>query len=366
MPIHSPAETEPGACPAFDETLPPVLRLSTWTQHSSHLRHAIKNSIGVAALSVLAYLPTDSDGYSWFTSFHGQWVIISYVWVLETNTGATWCIGYLRLSGTVLGAVYSYIVCHDPYGIVAMVTLTSRSVTLPPVVLTHYLISVDLALARAVTIAIGIVSALAMNGLVFPRHSRALKLELHIRNALQRSKILLTMNDELSLVPKPMRHYREVVLDLMMGLRKIREPIPRKETVACVLKERRNFVSCVCLTLFASEQVFRARQPFPQFLPSARKALEVLTAQIEFRLWQAFQEDKSPMKLKLSLVYSLAEREVMKDMVDTPEELLELCRALFGTSAWLTQTWLEMNGVNNKPTSPGTPGDMRYSTLGRV
>ncbi|KIK79803.1 hypothetical protein PAXRUDRAFT_833910 [Paxillus rubicundulus Ve08.2h10] len=408
------------------------------THHSSHLRHAIKNAIGVAVLSVPAYLPADSDAHSWFTGFHGQWIIISFVWVLETNTGATWRIGYLRLSGTILGAIYSHITVlacgRNPYGLVVMVTafdiLVSwviiksnvpslgvvASITLPPVVLTHYLSDrtpqsiLDLSLIRAMTIAIGIVSALAMNGLVFPRHSRVIflnqtsrslgflshlylllgrdmfhniyaftpcdkrktvKLELHIRNALQRSKSLLTtMNDELSLVPKPMRHYREVVqkiqkiLDLMTGLRKIRENIPRKETVACVLKERREFVSCVSLILFASEQVFRARQPLPQFLPSARQALEVLTTQIELHLWQAIQEDKSIMQL--SLVYSLAEREVMKDMVDTLEGLLESCRALFGTSAWLTRTWPELNGADNNPTSLATPGDIWYSALERV
>ncbi|KAF8837834.1 hypothetical protein BDN67DRAFT_997945 [Paxillus ammoniavirescens] len=464
------ADTEPVVCfPAFNKASPAVPSLSIWTlprcafvllarlwnrpqtlrfrlaasrairktHHSSHLRHAIKNAIGVTALSVPAYLPTDSDAYSWFTRFHGQWIIISFVWVLETNTGATWRIGYLRLSGTILGAIYSYItvlVCgRNPYGLVVMVTVFDiliswviiksdvpslgvvASVTLPPVVLSHYLSDqtpqtiLDLSLTRAMTIAVGIVSALTMNGLVFPRHSRIMflnqtsrslgflshlylllgrdmihniyaftpcdkrktvKLELHIRNALQRSKSLLTaMNDELSLVPKPMRHYREVaqkiqkIFDLMTGLRKIRENIPRKETVACVLKERREFVSCVSLILFASEQVFRARQPLPQFLPSARQALEVLTAQIELRLWQAIQEDKSTMQL--SLVYSLAEREVMKDMVDTLEGLLESCRTLFGTSAWLTQTWPELNGGDN-PTSLATPGDMWYSTLGRV
>ena len=48
---------------------------------------------------------------------------------------------------------------------------------------------------------------------------------------------------------KPLRHYRDIVvtmqklLDLMTGLRKIRENIPRKETVSNVFKERRDFVS---------------------------------------------------------------------------------------------------------------------------
>jgi hypothetical protein len=63
----------------------------------------------------------------------------------------------------------------------------------------------------------------------------------------------------------------------------------------------------------------------------------------------------------MSLVYSVAEREVMRDMVDTIEELLELCRQLFGTSAWDTHTWPEMNVEEG----PGTPGDGWFSTLGR-
>ncbi|KAG0705229.1 hypothetical protein DFH29DRAFT_800614 [Suillus ampliporus] len=406
-------------------------------QHSSHLQHAMKNAIGVAMLSFPAFLPSNSVGLFWFRWTHGQWMIISYVWVLETNTGATWRVGYLRLSGTILGAIYAYItwvICRrNSVGIVAMVTFFDipitwlvtkssipslgvvASVTLPPVVLYQYLIpdsnisTQDLAWMRASMIALGIVAALATNSLVFPRHSRVLflnqtsrilcllsqlylllgqgmfrniyaftphdkretlKLELQIRNALHRSSSLLTtMNDELSLVPKPMRHYREVILkiqkilDLMTGLRKIRENIPRKETVASVLKERKEFISCICLSLFASEHVFRARQPLPQFLPSARQALETLESQIEASMRRAIDEDESVRGI--SLAYSVAEREVMRDMVDTIEELLELCRQLFGTSAWLTHTWPEM-GVHNAEEGPGTPGDGWFGTVGRA
>lgn len=39
----------------------------------------------------------------------------------------------------------------------------------------------------------------------------------------------------------------------------------------------------------------------------------------------------------LSLVFAFAEREVLKDLVETLEELLDLCRQLFGSSAWLTE-----------------------------
>ena len=47
----------------------------------------------------------------------------------------------------------------------------------------------------------------------------------------------------------------------------------------------------------------------------------------------------------LSLVYAFAEGEVMNDIVDTMEELLDLSRQLFGTSAWLTtqQPWPELS-----------------------
>jgi len=79
-------------------------------------------------------------------------MVISYVWVLETNTGATWRVGILRLvrlyeqlrysslgssqSGTTIGALYGYITwlfCHtNPYGLVAMVTVSGpRSPILP-------------------------------------------------------------------------------------------------------------------------------------------------------------------------------------------------------------------------------------------
>ncbi|KAG1832744.1 hypothetical protein EV424DRAFT_1469474 [Suillus variegatus] len=390
-------------------------------------RHATKNAIGVAMLSFPAFLPSHSAGFQWFRWVHGQWMIISYVWVLETNTGATWRVGYLRLSGTILGAIYAYItwaICgRNPIGIVAMVTLfdipitwlvtKSRipslgvvaSVTLPPVVLYQYLTpdsgvsTRDLAWMRASMIALGIIAALAMNSLVFPRYSRVLflnqtsttlrllsqlylllvqgmfrsiypftphdkqetlKLELQIRNALHRSSSLLTtMDDELSLVPKPMRHYREVVLkiqkilDLMTGLRKIRENIPRKETIASVMKERKEFISCICISLFACQH----------FLPSARQALETLESRIEASLRRGIDADVSVKGI--SLAYSVAEGEVMKNMVDTIEGLLELCRQLFGTSAWLTHTWPETS-VYNADEGPGTPSEGWFSTVGRM
>src|ERR1700727_2608544 len=98
-------------------------------------------------------------------------------------------------------------------------------------------------------------------------------------------------------------------------------------------------ISCICVSLFACEQVFRARQPLPQFLPSSKQALKRLEIHVEERIRQAREANGNVMGL--SLVYAFAESEVMEDIVDTLEELLEISRQLFGTSAWLTtqQPW---------------------------
>ena len=128
------------------------LRMSGWERaihHSPHLQHAFKNAAGVALLSLPVFLPTESSGMSilqslgrsliisighkWFNAIRGQWMVISYVWVLETNTGATWRTGYLRLAGTIVGAIYAYLCClvarTNPYGLVALITIADVPVT---------------------------------------------------------------------------------------------------------------------------------------------------------------------------------------------------------------------------------------------
>ncbi|KAI0047054.1 hypothetical protein FA95DRAFT_1493111 [Auriscalpium vulgare] len=386
--------------------------------HSTHLKHAIKNGIGVGLLCLPAFLPAGSSGQKWFSYAHGQWAAVSYVWVLETNLGATWRMGYLRISGTILGATYSYItwlICRrNPYGLVAMVTafdipmswiiINSKvsslgvvaSVTLPPIVLSQYVnesedTSVNiLAVYRAALISAGVIAALLVNAFVFPRHCRVLflrgtshtlgmlsqlylalgrelfqkghpstssdrhktlHLELEIRSSLYRlTQLIQTMQDEISILPKPMRQYRNTVaalqhiLDIMTGIRKVRENIPIQETVLSVFRERREFVSCVCISLYASEHAFRVRQPLPQFLPSARHALQRLVTQMEDSIRAARAQD--PHAMGLSLVYAFAESELLKDMVDTLEGLLNICRTLFGAATWLEERhWSEVTVI---------------------
>jgi len=60
-------------------------------------------------------------------------MVVSYVWVLETNTGATWRTGYLRLAGTIIGAIYAYTCCLiarvNPYGLTALIVAADVPVT---------------------------------------------------------------------------------------------------------------------------------------------------------------------------------------------------------------------------------------------
>ncbi|KAJ3777872.1 hypothetical protein FB446DRAFT_77222 [Lentinula raphanica] len=370
----------------------------------SHLKHAFKNALGVSVLAIPAFLPASSSARQWFMFYRGQWMLISYIWVLQTNTGATLRIGYLRMLGTICGALYAYVTSligrNNPYALVAFVTLAEipisaiiihssfpsagvvAIVTLPPILFSDYITAKDfstgeLAVIRGLMICAGIAGAVIMNGFVFPRHARVifldgiskilesltelymslsrdlmrplggyghnkrktLKLELRIRNALQRmSNLITTMGDELSLVPIPMKKYRLLVitlqklLDLFTGLRKIRANIPRRETVIEVADQRREFVSCICVSLFACEQVFGARHPLPQFLPSYRLALEHLKESIDIHIRSTREKWHGPSGI--SLIYALAETNVMSDIVDTLDELLELSRQLFGTAAW--------------------------------
>ncbi|KAF7796785.1 hypothetical protein EIP86_007969 [Pleurotus ostreatoroseus] len=162
------------------------------------------------------------------------------------------------------------------------------------------------------------------------------------------------MHNEIGLLPKPLHQYRRVVtvlqnlLDLLTGLRKIRENIPRKVTVADVFKERREFMSCVCIVLFACQHAFKAREPLPQFLPSARHALSVLETSLQERIRQARQED--PRAMGLSLVYSFAEQDTLRNMVDSLETLLEVTGSLFGTSAWFTSASYWSRSSTREPT----------------
>ncbi|KAJ8080407.1 hypothetical protein PM082_017240 [Marasmius tenuissimus] len=237
--------------------------------HSNHLKHASKKAIGVALLSLPAFLPSNSTARHWFHAWKGQWMVLSFVLVLDINQGATWRTGYLRVSGTVLGALYGFIVAiiaqRNPYAIVALITLAEvpmswivtassfpplgivANLTSPLIIFTGYFVPnspsvIGLAWLRALMISLGVIAALSINSLLYPRlcrvmfldsacqsvglltqlytsisrdlfengdhasspmeRRRRLELEWDIRKSLHRmAGLVVTMNDELSLVP---------------------------------------------------------------------------------------------------------------------------------------------------------------------
>ncbi|KAJ8080408.1 hypothetical protein PM082_017241 [Marasmius tenuissimus] len=157
-----------------------------------------------------------------------------------------------------------------------------------------------------------------------------------------------------------MSRYRQIIaclqrlLDLLSGLRKIRgEHIPRQHTVAAVANERRETVSCICVSLFACEQVFGARQPLPQFLPSSRKAFIHLEKRVGLHLQQTKEHNSIG---GLTVVYILAEAVMVADVVRSVDELLELCRQLFGTTSWFSgNPQLDLTAMISKHEEVGSP-----------
>lgn len=78
----------------------------TTFKSSLHIRYAVKLALGVALLSLLGWLPGSQE---WFRSERGVWLIVTYIWVLELNSGATFRIAVYRAIGTITGAIYGII-----------------------------------------------------------------------------------------------------------------------------------------------------------------------------------------------------------------------------------------------------------------
>ncbi|KAF8328929.1 Fusaric acid resistance protein family-domain-containing protein [Cantharellus anzutake] len=421
-------------------------------KHSSNLRYALKNGIGVLLLSLPAFLPSSNQASHLFRKYHLQWMVATYIFVLETNTGATIQVGGLRLLGTLLGAVMAcliWLIAHrTPYTFVLLYTLAEvpiswlilrtsvapigvvASITIPPIIFTtrnkatHGSI-LPISVNRAMAIALGIIVAVLVNHFVFPRHCRRMfesqtaktlrkftqlyilltkyavlfcrtmgllglvlphrltlsmdpgsasqsrlwvELETDIHDSLFRANSLIDMMwMEISLLPKPLRTYRKIIfilhriLDLFIGLRRIRENIPKKETVTDVFSYRKDLVSCICVSLYASEMAFETSESLPQFLPSPQHALDALIREkhLAMQMYQltgvgawatspggsdgtaSISRDaprhgsaRNRPRRTLAASYALAENALMEDVVKHLEELLQIMRHLHGTTTW--------------------------------
>ena len=95
--------------------IPGRLRLSRLLHNmkrSPHVYFAIKLAGGISLLSLPAMLSPTSKGRRWFDQSRMAWAVISYMFVLETHTGAILKVGMFRLAGTFIGALVAYIVSH--------------------------------------------------------------------------------------------------------------------------------------------------------------------------------------------------------------------------------------------------------------
>jgi uncharacterized membrane protein YccC len=87
--------------------------LSRWLQsarRSPSLRFATKCCFGCVALAVPALLPIESAGAQWFIRDRGQWIIVSFFFVLDVTTGGTMRVSVMRIIGTALGACVALLV----------------------------------------------------------------------------------------------------------------------------------------------------------------------------------------------------------------------------------------------------------------
>lgn len=64
----------------------------------------------VSLLSLPAFLSPSSASREWWVDSRGQWIPISFLYVLETTAGQTWRIGFYRAIGTVSGSILGCIV----------------------------------------------------------------------------------------------------------------------------------------------------------------------------------------------------------------------------------------------------------------
>lgn len=213
--------------------------------------------------------------------------------------------------------------------IVALVSFFDENTESPGVV----------AITRGYMICIGIVAALMMNTFVWPYHARIklgqklsglagdlqvmylnltrhmfyvgffatpqsqkqfTRVEHKIRSNVNKCYMLINvMNNELSLVPKPITVLTQIlvrlecIFDLLVGLRMCREhglQSLRQKVVWDVADLRQEMASAVLLNLWIIGQSLLTRSRLPQFLPSARRILDELTATLAYNHGEVFYD----------------------------------------------------------------------------
>lgn len=100
-------------------------------RHSRHIQFGIKLSAGIVLLTLPAWL-APGESKRWWLEKRGQWMAISYLFCLETFTGASIRTSLFRILGTIsgslLGLVISKVSRDNSYALAFLLTVA----TLPP------------------------------------------------------------------------------------------------------------------------------------------------------------------------------------------------------------------------------------------
>lgn len=93
-------------------------------RRNRHARFGMKLAIGVVLLSIPAWIP---KARTWYGPQRGVWSLLSYIWVFEATSAATFRLASLRLFGTIagvlLGLVAFEISRRNPYALTFVQTL---------------------------------------------------------------------------------------------------------------------------------------------------------------------------------------------------------------------------------------------------
>ncbi|KZO95732.1 hypothetical protein CALVIDRAFT_150249 [Calocera viscosa TUFC12733] len=147
---------------------------------------------------------------------------------------------------------------------------------------------------------------------------------------------------EVSLLPKPVHLYRRAlsnmrrILDLIVGLRSLRQQVRRDDSVKDVLHARKDFISSIVLILYICEHAFRSQRLLPQFIPSARPSLQVVVNGIGEHYTQRIERRRAGQSSRgdFPFIAAFAESEGIALLTDAVEDLVEVTRTLFGAAAW--------------------------------
>lgn len=166
-------------------------------RHSRNIKFGIKLTAGIVLLTLPAWLAL-GHAKRWWLYRRGQWMAISYLFCLETSTGASFRTSLFRILGTVggslLGLIISEISQGNPYALAFLLMVA----TLPPSYLMLFTPFLGVGVVMGLTLPIvaiiptqgaresvvyvawnrgymiffGIVAALIVNLLVWPIHAR--------------------------------------------------------------------------------------------------------------------------------------------------------------------------------------------------